>query len=135
MAGDILDFTRLGQLSLATDGQSVSPALFPSSETSLGFYRSTTSHLAQSYGTFVSRLSAANILAATGTITTLSATSFTISAALSMTTSASAANAVLPSLVLLQRASGFSLVYVTLGAGGSGISVYNVGNSAVSGTA
>ena len=52
MAGDIYDYTRFGLLSIASDGVSVSPPYAFSSETSLGFYRSANSTIAQSYGTF-----------------------------------------------------------------------------------
>ena len=51
MAGDIYDYTRFGLLSMASDGVSVSPPYAFSSETSLGWYRSAASTIAQSYGT------------------------------------------------------------------------------------
>lgn len=52
MAGDIFGLTGLNVSALST-GQSVSPVLTFSSETSLGFYRSAASTIAQSYGTTV----------------------------------------------------------------------------------
>jgi hypothetical protein len=86
----------------------------------------------------LSLLSGATLSIATGGALSLNATALlsTNSGTLaSLGTFSSAAAIPLNSMGLLFRASGVSLVYVVLGAGGSGISVYNVGNSAVSGTA
>lgn len=53
MAGDVYGLTGFQGVSLQSTGQSVSPVLNFSSETSLGFYRSAASTIALSYGTLV----------------------------------------------------------------------------------
>jgi hypothetical protein len=52
-------------------------------------------------------------------------------ASFSIVTAAAASAIPINSLGLLFRASGISLVYVTVGAGGSGITVYSFGSSGV----
>lgn len=53
MSGNLQSKTEFAWVSMDTDGQSVSPAYTFESENSLGFYRSTSSTIAQSYGTLV----------------------------------------------------------------------------------
>lgn len=53
--------TNFDALSVATDGQSVSPPWAFASDVSLGFWRSAASHVALSYGTFQSQISSSGI--------------------------------------------------------------------------
>jgi len=77
-------------VSVTSTGQSVSPSINFSSESSLGFYRSAASYLALSYGTFASQISAIGSVQLAGadlnqgvllSVRTLAASALTLSAA------------------------------------------------------
>lgn len=111
MAGDIFGYTGLMAVSYGSTGQSVSPVMTFSSETSLGWYRSAASTMALSYGTVDLSASIVKMGATSNTTSTFSG-SVTIAAsgftgtplqAFSFTT------AVVPAMVVQGSASTFTV--------------------------